>query len=90
MSVRPEEVARILARAERAEQEIHKAQGALQAREQEREKIRRECSSLGIDPDHIDEELLAVEAQLDEETRKLRAQVEDAERALGGNFGNSP
>lgn len=85
-----EEVSRILARAERAEQEINRAIGALQAREQERDQVRRECAGLGLDPDRIDEELQAAEARLDEQTQILRAQVEEAERALGGaTLGNS-
>ena len=79
-----EDAARILARAERVEREVHVAQGALQARQQELEQVRRECVALGLNPDQIDAEVQLLEEQVAEETRRLQAQVEQAERALQG------
>lgn len=84
MANKSDDAARILARAEKVERDVHIAQGALQARRQELEQARRECEALGLNPDQIDGDLLLIDEQIAEETRKLQAQVEQAERVLQG------
>ncbi len=72
----------VLRRLDETKARLSRAEGAAQASEQEWEAARQRAVDLGVDPDRIDEEIQAIEAQIASEVSRISAQIDHVSTTL--------
>lgn len=74
--------AAVLRRLENARARLARAEGALQASEQELAALRAQCESMGIDPDRIDDQIRSQEQQLASKIAEYSGNLDQIEEVL--------
>lgn len=73
---------KVLRRLDETGARLARAEGAAQANARELEAARAQCAEMGVDPDHIDEEIRKIETEIATEVASISAKVDHVSAVL--------